>query len=89
MPHRTECAVELSKLYVSLGQLDPALAELEGVLRQERAGKVAMTSVLNHWECDVPNLVLDLYSKKAQVSGVTAEEAMYFFLTVRALHIFS
>lgn len=89
-PKHVDCALALCWLYLGLGQLNPAIAALETVLKTERA-VVRMSENVLLWDCDVPLVAVDLYSKKAQVQGISAEEAMYFFLLVRSLvqmHVF-
>ena len=61
--------------------MDPALEEIKFVLKQKREDRLMLTT-LNQWECAVPSMVVDLYSLKAELRGVTAEEAMFFFLMV-------
>lgn len=80
-PKNADCAVQLCQLYVGLGQLNPALQALEVVLKTERSPQRVSVNV-DLWDCDIPMVAVDLYSKKAQVQGVSAEEAMYFFLLV-------
>lgn len=80
-PRQSECSLALCELYVRLGQIEPALKELHGILRQG-SEKRAMVEYLNHWECKVPAVVVQLFSIKAQTKGLTSEEAKYFFLMV-------
>ena len=82
-PRQSECALALCQLHLSLGQLDLALAELDGVLTQRRADRLMMNNI-NHWECMVPRIAAELFATKAQSQqqGLSAEEAMYFFLLV-------
>ena len=80
-PRQSECSLSLCQLYMRLGQIDPALRELHTVLQQDPEQR-AMVEYLNHWECKVPAMVVQLFSLKAQTAGLSAEEAMYFFLMV-------
>lgn len=73
----------LCQLYISMGQLAPALTAMEGMLRTE-VPAARVSAYLGLWECDVPLVVLDAMAKKAQVYGASAEEAMYFLLLVSA-----
>lgn len=86
-PRQSECSLSLCQLYIKLGQLDPALRELHAVLRQDREVR-AMVEYLNHWECKVPAMAVQLFSIKAQSSGLSSEEAMYFFLLVRNIFFY-
>lgn len=74
--------MHLCQLYVGLGQLNPALQALETVLKTERSSAHRLSESNHMWDCDIPLLAVDMYSKKAQVQGVSAEEAMHFFLLV-------
>lgn len=82
-PKYVECSMLLTQLYVSLGQLGPALGSLDVMLRTAPPARDGRTSqFLGLWECDAPLVVLDVLAKKAQHQGVTPEEAMFFFALV-------
>jgi hypothetical protein len=86
-PDQVDCVMLLCQLYVTLGQLKPALQTLDEMLTTERkVDRFHMFTGL--WECDVPAVALDLLSKKAQTQGVEAGETMYFFVLV-SRHLFA
>lgn len=77
-PSQSECSLSLCQLYLKLGQLTPALAEIHNVLQQGREER-EMLEYLVHWDCKVPLMAAQLFATKATVQGVEADEAMYFF----------
>lgn len=81
-PTQSECALGLCQLYIKLGQLQPALAEIHSVLQLRREER-PMMEYLNHWECKVPAMAVQLFAKKAISSDLSTEEALYFFVLVR------
>jgi hypothetical protein len=85
-PSNTECAMCLVLLYLRLGQLAPAVQEMHTVLQQGREERFMM-EYLNHWECRVPAVAVDVLSKKAQTQGLETDEAMYFFVLVGLMRV--
>lgn len=83
-PKYVECSMLLTQLYISMGQLAPALTAMESVLRTEPPS-YRVSSFLGLWECDVPLVVLDTMLKRTQMAGASAEEAMYLLLLVSFL----
>lgn len=85
-PKYIECPMLLAQFYVSLGQLAPALATLDTMLRTAPPTSTPRASqYLGLWECDAPLVIIDVLAKKAQFQGVSPEEAMHFFALVRAV----
>lgn len=83
-PKYVECSMLLTQLYISMGQLAPALTAMESVLRTEPPS-YRVSSFLGLWECDVPLVVLDTMLKRTQMAGASAEEAMHLLLLVSFL----
>jgi hypothetical protein len=80
-PRHTLCAENLCKQYISMGQLEPALTELMALLKAAPASEEAVVELIGT-ECNIPGLVVDLFAKKALIKGITAPEAMFFFVMV-------
>jgi hypothetical protein len=81
-PGQVECALLLAQLYRRLGQIKPALKALQRVLGTER-GPQRNSEQIDFWDCDLPSVAADLLSVQAQVQGLSAGEAMHFFVLVR------
>lgn len=83
-PNQIECALLLCQLYRRLGQLKPALQMLHKALMAER-GPDRFSAAVDIWDCDLPAVAADLIATKAQVQGISAQEAMHFFVLVSVL----
>ena len=80
-PKQSECSIALCRLYITIGQIDPALEEIKLVLMQKKEDRLMLTT-LKQWDCTVPSMVLDLFTLKAEIYGISSEEAMLYFLMV-------
>eukprot|EP01038_Epipyxis_sp_PR26KG_P005866 gene5866-8090_t len=78
-PQQVECSMSLIKLYLSHGVFDLALFELETILRVKNTPRM-MLNYHSQYLCELPVLALTLYSNKAILGALTAEEAFYSVL---------
>ena len=82
-PRTCECAVALTKLYLSFGRMDKAYAEMIGLIRTDRVERQFLNTY-KEWDCDVPNLgleVLGTYYSQMQ-TAMSAEDAKYIIMLV-------
>lgn len=85
-PKQLECYLILMNLYITLGQLEPALEELDAALKLDKASR-AMLTYYRQYDCDLPRMAVELLTLKArQHNSLDADEAMYFLMLVSYLN---
>ena len=81
-PKQLECYLILMNLYVTLGQLQPALIELDIALKLEKPNR-AMLTYYRQYDCDLPRMAVELLSLKArQQNTLDVDESMYLVMLV-------
>lgn len=85
-PASLECAIALSRIYLSQGVFDLAMNELTAMLKQETREREYLTHFKQN-ACEIPELVVTLFKQKALANALNANEAKYMLLMVSLGHL--
>lgn len=80
----TECAIALTRLYLSFGMAEQAYKEVFKILRTERLDRL-MVNNFREWDCDVPTLALEVVGSYLVLHPHLAslDDAKYLIMMVR------
>ncbi len=80
-PSQVECSLSLSRYYFFHGMLDKSFIELEKILTRGHEDRI-MLNMLRTKDCQVPDLVIDVFSQKLRLGHLSLGDVKFMFMMV-------